>query len=134
MLNSLIESVKVAQLCVRKGYVTEISGLVVSATGPDTFIGELCQIFPKNSRHTYVTEPILAEVIGIRKGLVTLMPFGPLNQIAIGSEVIANGLNEEIPVDESLIGKVIDGFGNEFFLNRSAVENNIKTLGKSWGQ
>jgi flagellum-specific ATP synthase len=53
----------------------------------------------------------LAEVVGFSEQRVLLMPFGDLQGIEIGSEVIATGRTAEVVVGEELLGRVIDGFG-----------------------
>jgi len=90
----------------RLGRVSQFLGLVVEADGPEAFWGERCEIYsPLQS------EPIQAEVVGIKDGKVLLMPYGQLQGISLGSEVVASGHCSEIPVGAELLGRVIDAFG-----------------------
>jgi flagellum-specific ATP synthase len=57
------------------------------------------------------SKPVLAEVVGISKGKVLLMPYGDLHGIRVGSEVVATGKSVEVPVGQELLGRVVDAFG-----------------------
>jgi len=81
--------------------------MVVESNGPDVFLGEQCYIYSR-----YQGDPVPAEVVGIKDGKVLLMPFGELKGIRLGSEVIASGRSIQVPVGDSLLGRVIDAFGN----------------------
>ncbi len=111
MLEKYIDAVNQSVLHIRKGRVSEISGLVIQSQGPDVVIGELCSILPRATHSMGERREVLAEVIGIREGQVSLMPYGALTDIAVGCEVVAKGLATTIRVDDSLLGRVIDGFG-----------------------
>ena len=95
-----------AELVRRIGRVTQFYGLVLEASGPDAFLGEVCEV---HSRGQAV--PVLAEVVGIRDGRVLLMPYGELRGISMGSEVIARGLPLQVPTGPGFLGRVVDGFG-----------------------
>ena len=112
MLSDYIQAVKNADLYLRKGKVLEISGLVIYASGPDVVIGELCTILPRKRREAEQTLGILAEVIGVKQGRVALMPYSALTDVAVGCEVVALELAAEIGVGNSLLGRVINGFGD----------------------
>lgn len=92
----------------RIGYVRELSGLAIEAVGPDVAVGELCRIYPRTDREE---EGVLAEVVGLRSGAVILMPYGSLQGLSAGCEVVAQGRQSAIGVGEALLGRVIDGFG-----------------------
>jgi flagellum-specific ATP synthase len=96
-----------AEFTRRVGYVRQLSGLAIEASGPDAMVGEVCTIMPRDS-----DQGILAEVVGIKPGHVILMPFGPTRGLAAGCEVVASGTNTDIGVGFELLGRVIDGFGN----------------------
>jgi flagellar biosynthesis/type III secretory pathway ATPase len=49
--------------------------------------------------------------VGFSEQRVLLMPFGDLQGIEIGSEVIATGRSADVAVGDELLGRVIDGFG-----------------------
>ncbi len=91
----------------RTGYLTHFYGLVLESSGPQVFLGERCEIHSSQRN-----EPILAEVVGIKEGKVLMMPYGNARGISLGSEVIATGKAVDVPVGDSLLGRVIDAFGN----------------------
>ena len=104
----------------RIGWVREMQGLAIDALGPDAAVGELCRILvrtPGRSADKHATDRdkasagVLAEVVGLKQGRVTLMPYGPVEGIAAGCEVHALGADSQIGVGEALLGRVIDGFG-----------------------
>jgi flagellum-specific ATP synthase len=94
------------ELIRRIGKVSQFFGLVVEATGPDAFLGEVCQIYSRSQ-----TQPINAEVVGLRDGKVLLMPYGELRGIGLGSEVIATGHPMQVAVGEEILGRVLDAMG-----------------------
>lgn len=91
----------------RTGRVTQFFGLVVESRGPDVFLGELCEIYSRGQG-----TPIVAEAVGLKEGNVLLMPYGDVRGVSLGSEVIATGRTAHVPVGRSLLGRVIDAFGN----------------------
>jgi len=105
-LKRYASAVRGADLIRRSGRITQFFGLVAESSGPDAFLGEVCEIYARSQR-----QPILAEVVGLRDGKVLLMPFGDLRGIAAGSEVIATGRPLAVPIGEGLLGRVVDAFG-----------------------
>ena len=112
------EALRKTDLRRRIGWVREMQGLAIDALGPDAAVGELCRILVRT--HTdpsaaagRVDEPagVLAEVVGLKPGRVTLMPYGPAEGIAAGCEVHALGADSQIGVGPALLGRVIDCFG-----------------------
>ncbi len=88
------------------GKVSRIIGLTVESMGPAVNLNELCEIYSiKDDR------PILAEVIGFKDNIVSLMPLGSLEGIGPGSYVIATGKRMHVPVGWNLIGRILDGLG-----------------------
>jgi len=104
------QAVQGATLTRRLGYVRQLSGLAIEASGPDVVVGELCTVLPRGAADGALA-PVLAEVVGLRHGHVTLMPYGGLHGVAAGCEVIAHGAAADIGVGPELLGRVIDGFG-----------------------
>ncbi|MFZ6876355.1 FliI/YscN family ATPase [Undibacterium sp. Di27W] len=98
----------------RIGQVRQFSGLSIEVTGLNATVGELCSIYPKRSENlgNETISPIIAEVIGIGAGYLTLMPYGSVLGLAAGCEVVADGAFAEIGVGDTLLGRVIDGFGH----------------------
>ena len=97
----------------RIGWVREMQGLAIDALGPDAAVGELCRIMVRGrgASKDPAAEGVLAEVVGLKQGRVTLMPYGSVEGVAVGCEVQALGAESRIGVGEALLGRVIDGFG-----------------------
>jgi flagellum-specific ATP synthase len=110
MRAAYLDALRGAKLTRNIGYVSQLSGLAIDATGPDVSVGEICRIFPRVG-DTGKEEGVLAEVVGIRPGTVTLMPYGAIQGLAAGCEVVAEGALTEIGVGDALLGRVVDGFG-----------------------
>src|SRR3979409_71982 len=89
-----------------RGRVTEVIGLVVRATLPQAFVGELCLIYNPRSR-----VPVKAEVVGSQAGEVLLIPIGDLTNIGPQSEVVGTGDCLRVGVGEALLGRVLNGVG-----------------------
>jgi len=88
------------------GKVTQVIGVVIESRGPAAHLGEVCEIQVKRNE-----PPILAEVVGFRENQVLLMPLGDMEEIGLGSEVVARGTSLKIRVGDSLLGRVLDGLG-----------------------
>lgn len=104
--NPYVTAIRNAGLVRRIGRVTQFFGLMVEANGPDVFLGEVCAIYSRSQ-----LAPVNAEVVGIRDGMVLLMPHGDLKGIALGSEVIASGHPLQVAVGDALLGRVVDALG-----------------------
>ncbi len=89
-----------------KGRVKALVGLVIRATVPDAWIGELCLI-----RNPRAQTSVKAEVVGFEGGDVLLMPLGPLVDIGPQSEVVATGGCLSVRVGDGLLGRVLNGLG-----------------------
>ncbi|KUK13721.1 MAG: flagellar protein export ATPase FliI [Synergistetes bacterium] len=87
------------------GKVTRVVGLVVESKGPEASIGELCEIRLKNGK------VVKAEVVGFRDERVLLMPLEGMDYIYPGCEVIARGETLKVRVGDSLLGRVLNAFG-----------------------
>jgi flagellum-specific ATP synthase len=105
-LQRYAQAVRDADLVRRSGRVSQFFGLVVESTGPDAFLGEVCEIHSRAQR-----EPVSAEVVGVKDGKVLLMPHGDLRGIAAGSEVVATGRPASVAIGDGLLGRVVDAFG-----------------------
>ena len=88
------------------GRVVEVIGLTIESEGPAVNVGETCQIEQLSGRSA-----VLAEVVGIRKGRLILMPLGDTTGIGPGSMVTPIGGRFSVPVGDGLLGRVIDGLG-----------------------
>ena len=89
------------------GRVSQVIGLTIESNGPSANLGELCFIFPIKGN-----KPIMAEVVGFKNNAVFLMPLGEMGGIGPGSRVEATGRTFSVRVDDSLLGRVLDGLGN----------------------
>jgi len=106
-LGRLRDATQSAELTRRVGEVRQLVGLAIEAHGPDVVLGEMCVV---RSRNNDASVP--AEVIGLRPGVVTLMPYGPAQGLAPGCEVHALGEAASVAAGPALLGRVIDGFGH----------------------
>ena len=88
------------------GRVSQIIGVLVESRGPQCGVGEICEIYVNRGE-----EPILAEVVGFKESRTLLMPFGRVNNIRPGSEVVSTGSSLRVPVGKALLGRVLDGLG-----------------------
>lgn len=93
-------------LFVAKGRVKALVGLLIRATVPDVWIGELCLIYNPRATH-----PVKAEVVGFEDGDVLLMPLGALVDIGPQSEVVPTGKYLSVKVGDELLGRVLNGLG-----------------------
>jgi ATP synthase in type III secretion protein N len=89
-----------------KGRVKDVVGLLVRATVPEAWVGEMCLIYNPRS-----PLPVKAEVVGFQGGDVMLMPVGDLMNIGPESEVVPTGDCLKIRVGDGLLGRVLDGVG-----------------------
>lgn len=106
-LRAYREHLRGADLHRRIGQVRRLQGLAIDAEGPDAAVGELCSIRAGG----VANESVLAEVVGLGNGHVTLMAYGSVQGIVAGAEVVALGHRSHVPVGPELLGRVIDGFG-----------------------
>jgi len=90
-----------------RGRVKEVVGLVVRASLPQAFVGELCLIYNPRSRI-----PTKAEVVGFQGDDVLLMPIGELTNIGPQSDVEATGNCLTVKVGNGLLGRVLNGVGD----------------------
>jgi flagellum-specific ATP synthase len=98
----------------RVGHVSRLGGLSVEVQGLDASVGELCAVWPRESadRITHGSASVLAEVVAVQRDHLALMPYGSVQGLAAGCEVIPEGNRSEIDVGTELLGRVIDGFGH----------------------
>lgn len=98
-----VESVNPIRL---HGKVTQVVGLVIEGYCPDTSVGAICEIRPKDG------VPIPAEVVGFRDNKTLLMPLGDLRGVGLDSLITVRRDKATLKVGAGLLGRVIDGLGN----------------------
>ena len=106
LLERAAGALREADLARRHGFVSNLIGLIIEATGLQAEVGEVCLV--GTDRHR---EPVAAEVVGFRDGRTLLMPLGELHGIGPGTRVLASGAPFRVAVGEELLGRVIDGLG-----------------------
>ncbi|HEY2952162.1 MAG TPA: FliI/YscN family ATPase, partial [Verrucomicrobiae bacterium] len=103
----LLQRARQLRVLENRGRVVQLTGLVIESEGPLASVGEVCRI--ESARHDGTT---LAEVVGFRNHHLLLMPLGEIHGLHPGSEVTALGAPLQVPVGETMKGRVIDGLGN----------------------
>ena len=98
-----VESAKPIRL---HGKVTQVVGLVIEGYCPDTSVGAICEIRPREG------EPIPAEVVGFRNNKTLLMPLGELRGVGLDSLITVRRDKASMGVGPLMLGRVIDGLGN----------------------
>ncbi len=90
---------------VLEGKLTRMVGLTLEAVGLQAAIGTRCLVDGVNG------EPVEAEVVGFAGERLYLMPTGNLQGVGPGARVTPTGGVYEVAVDESVLGRVLDGAG-----------------------
>jgi flagellum-specific ATP synthase len=106
LAQNLLDRVKAAPMGRRLGRIVSFNGLIVEAIGPESTLGELCEIEPGEGR-----ERVPAEVVGFRDERVLLMPYGHVGGISTESRIHATGRPITMPVGQAMLGRVVDAFG-----------------------
>src|SRR5436190_10051818 len=104
-LASYVQKARKSVLVEKRGYVTQVIGLVIESAGPMIAVGDVCRIEAARG------ESILAEAVGFRGDRVLLMPLREVHGIQPGSPVIALGTSLEVRVGEELKGRILNGLG-----------------------
>src|SRR5262245_54020374 len=82
-LSGYLHRAREAHLVEKRGYVTQVIGLVIESAGPMVAVGDICEIEAAGG------EKILSEVVGFRGDCVLLMPLREVHGIQPGSPVTA---------------------------------------------
>jgi FliI/YscN family ATPase len=104
-LQACLERAREAHIVEKRGYVTQVIGLVIESSGPIAAVGDICRIEVPGGKG------ILAEVVGFRGDGVLLMPLRELHGIQPGSPVVAVGRSLKVPIGDGLRGRVLNGLG-----------------------
>ena len=110
-LGSYIEAVRGAPMVREVGHVRRITGMSIEADGPEVGVGALCRIQKKGAGNQRRDAGVLAEVVGVKPGSITLMAYGAVDGLAAGCEVVARGELAHVGVGDALLGRIVDGFG-----------------------
>jgi ATP synthase in type III secretion protein N len=92
-----------------KGRVTQAVGTLIKASGVSARIGDLCQLYNPGDDWK-----LSAEVVGVTRDNLLLMPYGELTGLSVQTHVTNLGHSPHINVGVGLLGKTLDGFGNPF--------------------
>ena len=89
----------------KSGRILNVNGLVIESEGPEVALGgEVCRIESRSG------ESAPAEVVGFKENRVLLMPLGDMNDLHPRvAEVVSSQEDNDVPVGESLLGRVLDG-------------------------
>ncbi len=101
-LNRIIDE---QDFLVLNGSVKKIIGLTIESAGPEVFLGECCKIKAIDGK------TIMSEVVGFRDNHIILMPLEEYSGISLGCEVHGTESTLSIGVDETVLGRVLDGLG-----------------------
>jgi flagellum-specific ATP synthase len=106
LLGGCAEAIREADLARRHGFVSNLIGLIIEATGLQAEVGEVCLVGTDRNRAA-----VAAEVVGFRDGRTLLMPLGELHGIGPGTRVLATGAPFRVAVGNALLGQIVDGLG-----------------------
>jgi flagellum-specific ATP synthase len=105
-LSRATRAIREADLARRHGFVSNLIGLIIEATGLQAEVGEVCLVGTDRNRAA-----VSAEVVGFREGRTLLMPLGELHGIGPGTRVLATGAPVRVTVGNGLLGRIVNGLG-----------------------
>lgn len=88
------------------GKVVKVVGLAIESIGPKANLNDLCIIVSQDK-----TARIMAEVVGFRENRILLMPYDNIEGVGVGSTVETMKEPLKVLVNDSLLGKTLDGLG-----------------------
>ena len=88
-----------------RGSVVRVAGLRVESNGPPLGLGELCGIHLRDGHR------VLAEVVGFHNQNLILLPLEHIEGISLGDPVTARTSPRYITLNESILGRVLNGLG-----------------------
>ena len=101
-----------------RGKITGVTGALIEAVLPEVSIGDLCLLDTGAE----------AEVVGFQNGKTLLMTYDDIYGIRIGSYVTTTLNSSKIGVGDSLLGSVLDAFGNPLNKDRLQYEARIPLI------
>lgn len=102
---SMLERVRQLETVVVEGRIREAVGTLLVSSGPTAGVGDLCEI------ETNTGNVIPAEVVGFQGKSLLLMPLEKVDGLTSGSRVRLAQRGLKFGFAESLMGRVVDGFG-----------------------
>lgn len=105
----LLQLLRATPTTVAHGRVVQAGGTLLRATGLRARIGQPCRVIDPAATHSEIG--LLAEVIGFVGAEAVLAPYGPLNGVPVGANVVALARADEVPCGPELLGRVLDAFG-----------------------
>lgn len=91
---------------IKRGKVSQVTGLIIKVEGLNAFVGEVCEIEIKSTGRK-----VLAEVVGFVDKTVLLMPLDEVEDIGPGSLVYPTGKKLKVEVSDDMLGMTLDGLG-----------------------
>lgn len=88
------------------GKVVKVVGLAIESVGPKANLNDLCLIVSQDK-----SQKIMAEVVGFRENRILLMPYDSIDGVGVGSTVETMKESLKVFVNDSLLGKTLDGLG-----------------------
>ena len=89
------------------GRVAAVNGLLIEARGGLTrlAVGARAEIERRADK------PLAAEVVGFRETRALLMPFGPVEGVALGAEIRIEPQGSAVRPTTGWLGRIVDAFG-----------------------
>jgi type III secretion protein N (ATPase) len=87
------------------GRVSAVNGILLECQVPAAKIGDLCEVTKADG------STMLAEIVGFTTQCTLLSALGTPDGIRVGARIRPLGMAHRIGVDDSLLGRVLDGFG-----------------------
>ena len=105
-LNRLRAQIQNLESRPKRGLVLRVTGSLIRGALPGARLGELCRL-----RDRGLSEPLLAEVVGLEGAEIILAPLGELLGLSTDAEVERTNEVLRVPVGNALLGHVLDGLG-----------------------
>ena len=104
---------------INEGTVVDIVGLVIECNGPQSKLGDWCQIYSN-------IQILDAEVVGFRGSKTLIMPLGEMEGISPGCIVRSMQKPFEAMAGENLLGTILDGLGRS--LSGKQLPNGLQSI------
>ena len=83
IFDKYIESIKNTETILYNGVVSKVRGMLIESTGPQSVIGEICQIIIPTTGKS-----VTAEVIGLNGTTVQLMTFADTKELKLEAKLL----------------------------------------------